>query len=129
MGRKTQVKKRGGDWKCKEAEPFWAGGYGKKTLGFDIPPPNSYNESSYLPRGALLADKDDPSTVEEEQTLNIERLKRRLDMLDQRLDNIDSMVTAVAERVMEQPLNFSLTCPHCGKHIEITILGSQKPTV
>jgi hypothetical protein len=38
------------------------------------------------------------------------------------------MVTAVAERVMEQPLNFSLTCPHCGKHIEITVLGSQKPT-
>ena len=76
-----------------------------------------------------MADKDNPGAAEDEQTVNIERIKRRLNMLDQRLDSIDSMVTAVAERVMEQPLNFSLTCPHCGKSIEITVLGSQKPTV
>jgi len=75
-----------------------------------------------------LAEKDELSAVGEEQAPDIERIKRRLDMLDHRLDSIDSMVTAVAERVMEQPLNFSLTCPHCGKNIEITILGSQKPT-
>jgi len=75
-----------------------------------------------------LAEKDELSAVGEEQALDIERIKRRLDMLDHRLDSIDSMVTAVAERVMEQPLNFSLTCPHCGKNIEITILGSQKPS-
>jgi len=75
-----------------------------------------------------LAEKDKPSVVGEEQALDIERIKRRLDMLDHRLDSIDSMVTAVAERVMEQPLNFSLTCPHCGKNIEITILGTQKPS-
>ena len=75
-----------------------------------------------------MAEKDKPSAVGEEQALDIERIKRRLDMLDHRLDSIDSMVTAVAERVMEQPLNFSLTCPHCGKNIEITILGSQKPS-
>jgi len=76
----------------------------------------------------FLAEKDELSAVGEEQAPDIERIKRRLDMLDHRLDSIDSMVTAVAERVMEQPLNFSLTCPHCGKNIEITILGSQKPT-
>jgi hypothetical protein len=75
-----------------------------------------------------LAENDNPGAEEDEKTINIERIKRRLNMLDQRLDSIDSMVTAVAERVMEQPLNFSLTCPHCGKHIEITVLGSQKPT-
>ena len=75
-----------------------------------------------------MAEKDELSTVEEERALDIERIKRRLDMLDHRLDSIDSMVTAVAERVMEQPLNFSLTCPHCGKNIEITILGTQKPS-
>lgn len=75
-----------------------------------------------------MAEKDNPTAAEDEKALNIERIKQRLNMLDQRLDNIDSMVTAVAERVMEQPLNFSLTCPHCGKNIEITILGSQKPT-
>ena len=75
-----------------------------------------------------MAEKDEISAVREEQASDIERIKRRLDMLDHRLDNIDSMVTAVAERVMEQPLNFNLTCPHCGKNIQITILGSQKPS-
>jgi len=58
----------------------------------------------------------------------MERLKRRLDMLDQRLDNIDSMVTAVAERVMNQPITLNITCPNCGKNIEVALLGSEKPT-
>jgi len=65
--------------------------------------------------------------VGQEQALDVEHIKRRLDMLDQRLDSIDSMVTAVAERVMNQPVILNVTCPHCGKNIEITILGSQKP--
>jgi hypothetical protein len=74
-----------------------------------------------------LAKEDEPGRVGEEEGLDIENIKRRLDMFDQRLDSIDSMVTAVAERVMNQPLALNITCPHCGKNIEITILGSQKP--
>ena len=74
-----------------------------------------------------MAKEDEPSGVGQEEGLDIEHIKRRLDMLDQRLDSIDSMVTAVAERVMNQPLALNITCPHCGKNIEITILGSQKP--
>jgi len=58
---------------------------------------------------------------------DVERLKKRLDMLDQRLDNIDSIVTAVVERVMRQPITLNITCPHCHKDIEITIIGSEKP--
>jgi hypothetical protein len=54
-------------------------------------------------------------------------MKRRLDVLDNRLDNIDSMVTAVAERVMKQPITLNIVCPHCGKNVEITIIGSEKP--
>ena len=63
-----------------------------------------------------------------EQNLDIERIKRRLDMLDQRLDNIDSVVTAAVERVMSQPIAFNTICPHCGKSIEISVIGSYKPT-
>jgi len=74
-----------------------------------------------------LAKEDELGGVGQEEGLDIEHIKRRLDMLDQRLDSIDSMVTAVAERVMNQPLALNITCPHCGKNIEITILGSQKP--
>jgi len=68
------------------------------------------------------------NSVNEEQELDIEHVKRRLDMLDQRLDNIDSMVTAVAERVMNQPITLNITCPNCGRNIEITLIGSEKPT-
>ncbi len=58
---------------------------------------------------------------------DIERIKRRLDMLDNRLDSIDSMVTAVAERIMLQPVVLNVICPHCGKNIEIAVIGSAKP--
>ena len=75
-----------------------------------------------------MAEKDELSAVEEEQALDIERINRRLDMLDHRLDSIDSMVTAVAERVLQQPIALSITCPHCGKNIEISIIGSHRPS-
>ena len=74
-----------------------------------------------------MAEKNKSNLVNQEQTLDIERVKRRLDMLDQRLDSIDSMVTAVAERVMSQPIPLNITCPNCGNNIEITIIGSEKP--
>ncbi len=75
-----------------------------------------------------MAENNKSNLVNKEQTLDIERVKQRLDMLDQRLDNIDSMVTAVAERVMNQPITLNITCPNCGKNIEITIIGSEKPS-
>lgn len=74
-----------------------------------------------------MAQKGETDLAGQEQVLNIEQLKRRLDMLDQRLDNIDSMVTAVAERVMRQPITLNVTCPKCGKNIEIAVIGSIKP--
>lgn len=74
-----------------------------------------------------MAKKNEPSLVDREEALDIDHIKRRLDMLDQRLDNIDSMVTAVAERVMNQPIALNLTCTHCGKGIEIAIIGGMKP--
>ena len=74
-----------------------------------------------------MAKKDELSVVGQEQAPDIERIKRRLDMLDHRLDSIDSMVTAVAERVMKQPVTFIITCPHCGKSVEIAMIGSQRP--
>ena len=74
-----------------------------------------------------MAQETGSNVESKEEAQDIERVKKRLDMLDQRLDNIDSMITAVAERVMNQPITFYITCPHCGKNIEIAIIGSQKP--
>lgn len=73
--------------------------------------------------------KNRPGVRGQEQTLNIENVKQRLDMFDQRLDNIDTMVSAVIERVMNQPIAIDVTCPHCGKNIEIALIGNRKPRV
>ena len=74
-----------------------------------------------------MAEEKNPTPVTQKQGVDIEKIKRRLDMLDQRLDNIDSMVTAVAARVMRQPITINITCPHCGSNIEIAIIGTRKP--
>ena len=58
----------------------------------------------------------------------LERLKQRMELLDERLDNIDSVLSAVAERVMKQPITITLSCPHCGKDVEVSLVGQQKPT-
>jgi hypothetical protein len=73
-----------------------------------------------------LAEETGQSAAAEDQE-SIARLKTRLDMLDQRLDNIDSMVTAVAERIMNRPLTLHLNCPNCGKNVEIDVIGASKP--
>jgi len=61
-----------------------------------------------------------------ERELNPERLKKRLDSLEARLDTIDSMVTAVAERIVKQPLSVTITCPNCGRTIEIGVVGNER---
>lgn len=61
------------------------------------------------------------------QDKEIENLKRRLSMLDHRLDDIDSMVSAVIERVMSQPITLNVTCPNCGKSIDVSLIGNKKP--
>jgi len=42
--------------------------------------------------------------------------------------NKHSVVSAVVERVMNQPLILNVTCPHCGKNVDIAIMGSMKLT-
>jgi len=74
-----------------------------------------------------LAEENEPTVASGELELEIQRTNKRLDMLDQRLDNIDSIVTAVAERVLNQPVTLNIVCPNCGKNLEIAIIGSQKP--
>ncbi len=74
-----------------------------------------------------MADGDDPVRTTEAQSADIQQIVKRLDMLDQRLDNIDSIVTAVAERVVSQLVTLNITCPRCGREIEIAVVGTQKP--
>lgn len=76
----------------------------------------------------VLRRRPEKSSDDRGELSPVEKLENRMDALDRRLDNIDSMVTAVAERVMSQPIVVNVICPHCGKGMEISIIGLQKPT-
>jgi hypothetical protein len=58
----------------------------------------------------------------------LDKLEKRFEMMNERLDNVDSIVTAVTERVMKQPVTMIVTCSHCGHKVEIALLGVEKPT-
>ena len=55
------------------------------------------------------------------QDRDIGQLIKRFDMLDERLDNMDSIVTSLIERVMARPFVVEVTCPNCGQTIEINV--------
>ena len=76
-----------------------------------------------------MANKDKPQSKEQDAVTIMADLKNRLDMLDERLDNMDSVVSALVERVMSQPLSVGFTCPHCGRITEISVIGNTKPGV
>ena len=65
--------------------------------------------------------------VKKDEAPTLDNLRQRLDMLDDRLDNIDSMVSAVIERVMSQPLTVTASCPHCNRGFEVALIGVRKP--
>ena len=71
-----------------------------------------------------MAQKTKIKTKEKE--LNLEQLQGRIDLLDQRLDALDTMITAIAERIMRQPVSIVITCPNCGRSIDITLVGNEK---
>jgi len=71
-----------------------------------------------------LTQKNDRFTKDKAQS--IEQLQQKLDTLDQRLDDIDTTISAIAERAMSRPINLTMTCPSCGKVIEIAIVGNGK---
>ena len=75
-----------------------------------------------------MAKEDKVSSAIRKQEQDVEHLKQRLHMLDDRLDNIDSVVSAVVERVMKQPVTINIVCPNCGKRVEIALVANEKPT-
>ncbi len=64
------------------------------------------------------------SVTENDHRISMEQLNRRLEMLDERLDNMDSVITSLVERVMEKPLTMEVTCPKCGQAIQINITSA-----
>jgi hypothetical protein len=64
--------------------------------------------------------------AEEKRVVSQERIAQQLEMLDRRLDNIDSVVTTLVERVMKQPLVIQVVCPACGKAIDVSLTGNTR---
>lgn len=71
-----------------------------------------------------MAQKDEPFTKDRLESM--EQLQQKLANLDRRLDDIDSTVSAIAERAMSRPVTLTVACPGCGKIIEIAIVGNGK---
>ena len=52
------------------------------------------------------------------------QISNRLNLLDDRLDNMDSVVTSLVERVMGRPLIVEISCPKCGEVLQINVTSS-----
>jgi hypothetical protein len=74
----------------------------------------------------MVENKMPEKTDKKSTTMEQERFKKRLEMLDKRLDNIDSVVTALVERVMRQPVTIEVTCPKCGNVVQIMLTSNVK---
>lgn len=70
-------------------------------------------------------DKGDPAVRVNDQ-LTTEQLIRRLNMLDERLDNLDSVVTSLVEKVMRPPLVMEISCPKCSQVIQINVTSNAR---
>ncbi|MBN2187025.1 MAG: hypothetical protein JW732_06210 [Dehalococcoidia bacterium] len=71
----------------------------------------------------ISQNKDDPvAQVDRDQ--DIEQIIKRLNMFDDRLDNVDTVITSLVERVMGRPLTIQLSCPKCGQPIQVDITSS-----
>ena len=70
-----------------------------------------------------VQDKNTPIRLGE-QAIEVEQIVKRLDILNHRLDNMDSVITSLVERVMAKPLTIEVTCPKCGEIIQINVTSS-----
>jgi hypothetical protein len=74
----------------------------------------------------MLEDRMPEKSEKKSTYVDLEHTKKRLEMLDKRLDNIDSVVTALVERVMRQPVTIEVTCPKCGSVVQIMLTSNTK---
>lgn len=72
-----------------------------------------------------LASRDkDNQVVEVNAELTMEQINRHLNLVDERLDNMDSVITSLVERIMQQPVTLEVLCPKCGQAIQINITSN-----
>lgn len=72
----------------------------------------------------MATKREHSHTSSNQPQVDIEQMNRRVKMLDERLDNLDSIVTSLVQRVMEKPLTLEVTCPKCAQPFEINLSGN-----
>ena len=57
-------------------------------------------------------------------SVRMQQTEKRLEMLDQRLHNLDSVITTLVERVMSQPVSLEVVCPKCVSIVQVTLTSN-----
>ena len=72
----------------------------------------------------MAARRERSPSPQSQSQADLEQIGRRVKMLDDRLDNLDSIVTSLVHRVMEKPLTLEITCPNCSQIFEVNITSN-----
>ena len=63
----------------------------------------------------------------EKQLDRLAHMEKRLEMMYKRIDQLDTMVSTLIERVMRQPvITVEIKCPKCGSHVHVSMTGNAK---
>ena len=63
----------------------------------------------------------------EKQLDKLAHMEKRLEMMYKRIDQLDSTVSALIERVMRQPvITIEVTCPKCGSNVHVSMTGNTR---
>ena len=63
----------------------------------------------------------------EKQLDKLAHMEKRLEMMYKRIDQLDSTVSALIERVMRQPvITIEVTCPKCGSNVHVSMTGNAR---
>jgi hypothetical protein len=63
----------------------------------------------------------------EKQLDKIAQMEKRLEMMYKRIDQLDTMVSTLIERVMRQPATIiEVICPKCGSTVHLHLHGNTK---
>jgi hypothetical protein len=63
----------------------------------------------------------------EKQMDKLAHMEKRLEMMYKRIDQLDTMVSTLIERVMRQPvITIEVTCPKCGSNVHVSMSGNAR---
>lgn len=63
----------------------------------------------------------------EKQLDKLVQMERRLEMMYKRIDQLDTMVSTLIERIMRQPvITIEVTCPKCGSNVHVSLSGNAR---